>query len=234
MKNNEFTIKSATVILLAVFLVLSSVLFCSCTSEAEKQKAQLTEALEKSSLTVDQLNCTQLILVVSDGNTAKINCYDFSDGEWTPNKDISSLDGHVGKNGVNSQKAEGDGTTPTGLYGLGIAFGNKSDPGSALEYRVVTEDDYWVSDSTSPLYNTWVSGTEGFDTKQSEHLIDYPEAYAYGIVIGYNTEKPVPNAGSAIFFHCGTRPTAGCVSTEEASVINILKWLKPGAKILIV
>lgn len=90
----------------------------------------------------------------------------------------------------------------------------------------------------------------------SEHLADYPVQYKYAASIGYNTEKPVFGAGSAIFLHCfGPRKgisrllhlpawlrglfrcadisTAGCISVPERVMLRLLRALRPGAKICI-
>ena len=46
-------------------------------------------------------------------------------------------------------------------------------------------------------------------------------AYRYGFVIGYNM-PPVPGKGSAIFFHVGSTPTAGCIAASEDHVLALL------------
>lgn len=89
-----------------------------------------------------------------------------------------------------------------------------------------------------------------------EHLADYPVQYKYAASIGYNTEKPVFGAGSAIFLHCfGPRKglsrllhlpawlrglfrcadisTAGCISVPESVMLRLLLALRPEAKICI-
>ena len=49
---------------------------------------------------------------------------------------------------------------------------------------------------------------------------DY-STYDYGFVINYNMPAKY-NAGSAIFFHVGYKPTAGCVATSEEMVMQYL------------
>ena len=144
------------------------------------------------------------------------------------------MNGHIGRNGISDNHIEGDGTTPSGFYDLGFAFGINENPGTALEYRVLTPDHYWVSDPESSYYNQWVDHTHGYDVNKAEHLCAYTHNYTYSIVIEYNMPDAVPFAGSAIFLHCGSMPTSGCVAVSENNVIDILKWLKPGAKIIIV
>ena len=198
-----------------------------------EQPPLLTECVLNSGLTFDDIDSTQLVLVVSDDTSAQLYCYECSDAQWSLVRELSYLPAFVGRNGVSDHHLEGDGTTPVGLFDLGFAFGNSPDPGTVLPYREITDDDYWVSDPESEYYNTWVSDTDGFDTGKSEHLADYKNSYAYSVVISYNLPDVIPYAGSAIFLHCGEAPTAGCVAVSESDMINILKWLEPGAKILI-
>jgi L,D-peptidoglycan transpeptidase YkuD (ErfK/YbiS/YcfS/YnhG family) len=46
--------------------------------------------------------------------------------------------------------------------------------------------------------------------------------------------KRVPGAGSAFFLHVSSgRPTAGCVAVPRSNMVDLLRWLKPGALIAI-
>jgi len=182
--------------------------------------------LQQAGLSPEELETTQLMVVVSEGNEAIL--YGFAADEtglWT--QALGPYDGHVGKNGVTGKKTEGDGKTPTGLFPIPFAFGIRPDPGGSMLYRQVTADSYWVDDSASPYYNQWVESADPQGWTSAEHLIDYDSAYAYAAVIGYNLEPVVPGAGSAIFFHCGSRATAGCISASEAVVLEFLSWLDP-------
>lgn len=201
----------------------------------EEQPPTLFSTLQAEGMSFSDLDCEQLVLVISDGSSAVVHCYDCTDGLWTLADNLGYMNGHVGKNGVNRNRTQGDYTSPFGLYNLGFAFGNKANPGTALEYRDVTAYHYWVGDPDSEYYNQWVDSREtgGVTWSEAEHLKDYPNAYAYSIVIEYNMPEPVRNAGYAIFFHCGTGYTQGCVSISESNMVNVLKWIQPGAKILI-
>ncbi|BAK97640.1 hypothetical protein OBV_04420 [Oscillibacter valericigenes Sjm18-20] len=96
-----------------------------------------------------------------------------------------------------------------------------------MTYRQVTENSCWVDDPASVSYNQWVENTSNGDWDSAEHLIDYTEQYAYGFVIGYNQNPIISGAGSAIFFHCGSCATAGCISASEDTVVTLLRWLDP-------
>ena len=84
-----------------------------------------------------------------------------------------------------------------------------------------------MDDPSSPQYNRWVEAPVSAGWTSAEHLIDYPLEYACAVVIEYNTQELVPGRGSAIFLHCGSRPTSGCVAVQEADLLRILRWLDP-------
>lgn len=188
-------------------------------------------ALDSISVSVDELNdCSQLVVVSANGNTAKLVRYQLEDSKWKPEEEYEA---HVGYNGVTTEKTEGDRKTPCGLYRIGFAFGNKQKPETLLPYREITENSYWVDDPQSEYYNTWVEGTEKKDWISAEHLSEYYSAYSYAAVIEYNANPIVPGAGSAIFLHCGETPTAGCVSVSEDNMLKLLSWLDPSLKPMI-
>lgn len=57
---------------------------------------------------------------------------------------------------------------------------------------------------------------------------NYADAYAYACVVRFNTAPyTVPKRGCAIFFHCGTRPTDGCVALPEENLVRVLLWMEP-------
>lgn len=195
---------------------------------------ELANLLTQAGVAAEDIGAGQLIVVHADGNTAKVSAFEADDtGGWQTA--IPAADGFVGKNGVTAEKQEGDRKTPAGLFPLTTAFGIQPDPGSGLPYRQVTAESYWVDDPASAVYNQWAEETESQDWNSAEHLADYPAQYAYGVVVDYNVNPVVPGKGSAIFLHCGSRPTMGCIALPQETVVEILKWLCPGCtpKILI-
>jgi hypothetical protein len=53
-------------------------------------------------------------------------------------------------------------------------------------------------------------------------------------VIDFNYRDPVFGRGSGIFLHVATHsPTAGCVSLPERDLLGVLRWMRPGVRILI-
>lgn len=164
---------------------------------------------------------SQLVIVQSNGTNATVTMHELHDGVWT---EILRTDGFVGSNGV-GEASEFTSATPQGTFPLYFAFGINPDPGTKVPYLQVDEYDYWVGDSSSPLYNQYAradSDTD-WDKSKSERIIDYPTAYGYCLFIGYNIEG-VPGKGSCFFLHCSNgRPTAGCVSVPESDMAFILR-----------
>ncbi|SHH73765.1 L,D-peptidoglycan transpeptidase YkuD, ErfK/YbiS/YcfS/YnhG family [Sporobacter termitidis DSM 10068] len=169
----------------------------------------------------------QRLLVTAHGVSATIRCLEKRRGFWHFAAEPGALAGFVGRNGVSGDKREGDGRTPTGLYPLGAAFGVREKPDTRMPYRRITPQSYWVDDPLSPYYNTWVEAPGGGDWRGAEHLLDYPDSYAWAVVVEYNMENIIPGKGSAVFLHCGTRPTSGCIAVDEPGLLRILKWLDP-------
>ena len=62
--------------------------------------------------------------------------------------------------------------------------------------------------------------------------------YKYGIVVDHNgiTEgtKSQKGAGSCIFIHIKSVPTAGCTVMTEREIKEVLRWLDPQAKPLLI
>ncbi|MGH4125062.1 MAG: L,D-transpeptidase family protein [Clostridium sp.] len=189
-------------------------------------------ATPKTDLLIDRINgkgnAKQAIVVTTNGFgsvNATITTFENINGNW---KQIHSLAGNVGRTGFTSNKVEGDGHSPIGVFSLGTAFGRYSNPGTAMDYRQSTPNDFWADDLNSPLYNTWQEGPANGRWNSAEKM--YIPQYNYGFVINYNTANIIPGKGSAIFFHVWSgsgQGTAGCIATAQYNVISILKWLNP-------
>lgn len=137
----------------------------------------------------------------------------------------------VGKNGINKTK-EGDKKTPTGDFGIIMAFGIKPNPGTTLNYLQINNNHYCCNDKH--YYNKIIDISKYKHKCTGEHLIKFNPEYNYAFFIDYNKEC-ILNKGSAIFFHCtGKSPyTAGCIAISEKNMLFILKKLQPGARIII-
>jgi L,D-peptidoglycan transpeptidase YkuD (ErfK/YbiS/YcfS/YnhG family) len=159
------------------------------------------------------------------GWTQSGSCWTVSYGPWTA---------RLGYTGLSTDKHEGDGATPAGIFGFQSTFyGNAPNPGVHYPYRQLQCGDWWDEDSSSPTYNTFqevpCSDTNPpFDNGSSEALWTETQAYPSFAVINYNPSR-VPGLGSAIFLHADVGgPTDGCVSLPLGELDSILDWLQPG------
>ena len=174
-------------------------------------------------------NAEQLFVVAGmGGTTAWISMHEKdSSGNW---RQIMTTPGFIGRNGLGKVK-EGDNKTPVGTFIIDKAFGIAPDPGCAMPYTQVDENIYWSGD-LDYKYNQWVDARENpnFDTRYSEHLIEYNPHYMYALNIGYNPEC-IPGKGSALFIHCfgPAKPwTGGCVALPEEKMKLVIQTIKPG------
>jgi len=134
-------------------------------------------------------------------------------------------------------KKEGDGKAPAGLFRLNQAFGYapfKID----YPYEVYKETDHCVDDVNSKYYNKIVDSTKIERDYKSHERMKFPkDYYKYGIVVDHNgiTEgsKSKKGAGSCIFVHIKSVPTAGCTVMTESEIKEVLHWLDPKAEPLL-
>jgi D-alanyl-D-alanine dipeptidase len=134
-------------------------------------------------------------------------------------------------------KREGDLKAPAGIFPIPLAMGFPplAPDGVTLPYQGIGEGTHCVDDSSSPYYNRIVdrkriSTSAGEVWNSSERMWEMAEIYRLLLVVGYNTEKPVPGEGSCIFMHLrrpSGEPTYGCTALAEEDLAAIMKWLKP-------
>lgn len=169
--------------------------------------------------------CRQLVVVSADGSTADVSLYTYENGQWKHDEELD-CSGFVGEEGTISPSymSEQHSATPLGLYPITEAFYQNAAPETGLSTFAITGDTYWVDDPDSAYYNRRVEGTGDMDWTSAEHMADY-SAYEYGFVIGYNAACEY-NKGSAIFFHVGSNPTAGCVAVSREMVLAYLVRLE--------
>lgn len=138
----------------------------------------------------------------------------------------------LGRNGLSSNRREGDETTPTGTYRIGrTMYGNEPDPGVRFTYRRLRCGDWWDEDPRSATYNSFQHvrcGTKPPFAGASEGMWQQPRPYPFLAVIEYNTRPVVPGRGSGIFLHAQTGgPTIGCISVRKDQLRTVLRWLRP-------
>jgi L,D-peptidoglycan transpeptidase YkuD (ErfK/YbiS/YcfS/YnhG family) len=136
---------------------------------------------------------------------------------------------YIGRNGVapSGAKREGDGRTPSGVYGFDFMFGVNADPGVHYPFRRVTGSNIvWDDDPSSTSYNEWIDTDAQPAGADPEPMYNTP-SYFYGAVIAYNDAR-TPGLGSAIFLHVSHgSSTAGCVALPTDQLLALLRWLDP-------
>jgi L,D-peptidoglycan transpeptidase YkuD (ErfK/YbiS/YcfS/YnhG family) len=139
------------------------------------------------------------------------------------------MPGRIGYSGFSANRHEGDGTTPAGIFGFVYGFGSQPNPGMVgFTWRRLRPDSCWSGSRAD--YNRWVTRpcTRGESLWKNRRV-----AYRYAAVIDFNYRRPVYGRGSGIFLHQQTGgPTAGCVSLDPGDLVALLRWIRPGTRIL--
>jgi L,D-peptidoglycan transpeptidase YkuD (ErfK/YbiS/YcfS/YnhG family) len=140
----------------------------------------------------------------------------------------------VGRTGVVVNKKEGDGATPAGTFPLVSGFyrpDRMAPLRSGLPVRALSPQDAWVDDPTDHNYNHLVSLPY---PAHAEPMWLGDAVYDLLVVIGYNIDPVVPEAGSAIFLHIARpdfSPTAGCIAVEKDVLVRLMPLLGLGSTI---
>jgi L,D-peptidoglycan transpeptidase YkuD (ErfK/YbiS/YcfS/YnhG family) len=197
-------------------------------------------------------DCTQLLVSIApDWNSrqGEMRLYERArGGPWTQRESPVSV--LFGKNGLawgsglagqgepGLRKKEKDGRAPAGVFRIGkiYTYDAQLPGGHDYPFHQVTTADAWVDDPSHPDYNKHVRISDPanppawFDKQKMRHN-DF--AYRWLVEIRHNSDPPVADAGSAIFFHIRrgvTRPTAGCTTMAEPDLVRVIKWLRAPAR----
>lgn len=181
----------------------------------------------------ENLNGNKLILIEADNSSntakAKLYCYQKSqDGLWwniAGENTALSEEVYIGQNGSSYEAKPDSKKTPAGIWTAGQGFYIADKPDTTYPLFEITEDTYWVTDEKSVFFNQKVEGIEDKDWSTAEHMIASEKSYQYGLVVNYNTEQPEQSKASAVFMHCGTAPTEGCIAVPANVMKTILEWL---------
>lgn len=186
-------------------------------------------------------NSGQIVLVTNKNLSSKdatVQTLEKVNGQWVVK--VAKITATVGKNGFApyKKKIENDGTTPTGVFFLGPVYSYPDAKVSTkMENWVASKNDYWIDDVKSKQYNRWVTGDIDPNTNNvsREDMQRKDDKYKYGIAVQYNMDQ-VKGKGSVITVHVliGSDATAGCVAIPETRLIDIIKWLDPAKKPLII
>ncbi len=209
-------------------------------SPAKTQAAIDVNSLEPSPDWVGKLDAAkdadQVFVVAGVGETtAYVSMHEKdANGKW---KEILTTPGYIGKYGLGKTK-EGDAKTPVGIYHFNYAFGIADDPGCALPYQKVTDDDYWSGDQREGHhYNEMVSIKDipDLNTEDSEHIVDYTYQYQHCLNVSWN-EDGEAGKGSAIFLHClgPYKPyTGGCIAIPQDKMVTAMQNVKKDCVVII-
>ena len=140
----------------------------------------------------------------------------------------------IGKRGLNSNKKEGDFTTPKGVFNLKKLYYRKDRvgvPKSKINKKIIRENMAWCDDPKHKKYNEEIKTQK---KKIKESLFRKDHKYDYVISINYN-EKKIPNKGSAVFIHLTNnyKSTAGCIALKKKDFEILLKLINKSTKVKI-
>jgi len=140
----------------------------------------------------------------------------------------------VGKNGLNSNKKEGDYSTPKGLFNLSKLYFRKDRidiPKCKLNKKIIKKNMAWCDDPKHKNYNKEIK-THNKNLKENLYRKDH--RYDYIISTSHN-EKKIPGKGSAIFIHLtdNYKPTAGCIALKKKDFEILLKLINKKTKVKI-
>lgn len=192
----------------------------------------------------------QLIVSVGadwDASTGKLQLFERSGDGWKPSappvavlygsKGLVWGRGVYGTDEPGAHKQEHDGRAPAGVFRIGkiYTYDEALPAGAKYPYHTVTDADAWVDDIQNPKYNQFVTVDPAnpppwFEKQKMRHG-DF--AYRWLVEIRHNADPPVPNGGSAIFFHIRRGParkTAGCTTMAEDDLVKLIRWLRADAK----
>jgi len=141
----------------------------------------------------------------------------------------------VGKNGLRSNKREGDKCTPKGKFKIGNLYyrpDKVKKPFTKINIKQIKKNMGWCDDSFNKDYNKQININK--NTK-GEKLYRNDYKYDYLIVIKYNTRRVRPGKGSAIFLHLtkNYEKTAGCIAVSKKDFLIIIKIINKNSKIII-
>lgn len=135
---------------------------------------------------------------------------------------------------VAQAKIEGDLRSPSGVFEFGKVYGLAEDKNfkGIMPYQKISAGLEGVDDPKSSYYNQIVdrvSLKELPNWSSHEAMLRKDRLYQWLVEIKHNP-KNIPGTGSLIFLHVWRGPsagTAGCVATEEARLLQLLRWLDP-------
>lgn len=214
----------------------------------------LWQEVAKADELLEQHHCGQFVIISTPNWNAvkgKLQRYRYNPIKHDWQQVGKTVPVVVGKNGLAwgmlqpmpyrniPNKHEGDGRTPAGIFEIGSAFGFGKRPNSIkLPYITLSNASICVDDEKSRYYNQLFDYTKSIkpDWHSCEQMRQVSE-YHFGCIISYNTTRRIAGNGSCIFLHVWKKPnhgTAGCIAMAETDLKQLLAWLNPTQKPLII
>mgnify|MGYP006091312679 FL=1 len=140
----------------------------------------------------------------------------------------------VGKNGLTTNKVEGDKKTPIGIFNIENLYYRKDrikKLDTTLNCIEIKEQMGWCDDAKSPKnYNKLFKINKDIS---HEKLMRKDHKYDLLIPIKYNFYNPVVGVGSCIFIHLTNnyQPTAGCIALKKKDFLILIKLINKKSKI---
>ena len=156
-----------------------------------------------------------------------------------PNKNTLIIDDFrlkccVGKKGLNSNKKEGDYSTPKGLFRLRKLYFRKDRvgvPKCKINKKAIKKNMAWCDNPNHKKYNEEIKTN---NKSHKENLYRRDDKYDFIISISHN-ERKISGKGSAVFIHLTDdyKPTEGCVALKRKDFEILLKLIDKKTKIKI-
>lgn len=204
-------------------------------ADLKSQPKELVDTMKKYGYTLDNIISGDRIILVDTNSTGErtraiVYCYQKSDKSnywWNVAGDGKAItdQAFIGENGSDYDVAPGSKKTPGGIMTIGEGFYIGDKPNTDYPMFKITEDTYWVTDPKSKFYNQKVEDTDKKDWSSAEHMITSEKSYKTGLVVNYNTPDADSKKGSAIFLHCGSDATEGCIALPDDVMKTIVEWL---------
>ena len=142
----------------------------------------------------------------------------------------------LGRGGIKSNKFEGDGATPRGVFHP-VKLWWRADrhvrPRTLLPVRAIQPSDAWSENPADRHYNKPLARDEGED---GDRLTREDSLYDFIIEIDHNARPRIARRGSAVFLHLARdnfSPTAGCVGMTKSAMLRLLSRIGPSTRIVI-
>ena len=142
----------------------------------------------------------------------------------------------IGKNGLTSNKIEGDKKTPKGIFKLDRLYYRNDKfkkPTTKLTCIPIKKSMGWCNDlNNKKKYNKLIKIHKGISC---EKMFRTDTKYDFVLPIKYNYGKTKIGKGSAIFIHItkNYNPTAGCIAIKLEDFLILIKLLNRNTKIKI-